>query len=176
MNGDARLRELILYIAEKCANDPGFGKTELNKILYFADFASFARRGQPITGAEYMRQPAGPVPRRMLPVLNEMQAKGEIVVQRVPVGKYTQERVVPAIRPDLSMFSAEEIALVDEMIRMWRNRTAKRVSDLTHGRAWKAAESSGTSIPYEAVFVSDDPLGHYEIARTQELNQRYHWE
>jgi hypothetical protein len=33
-NSDERLQELILYIAEKCEEDPTFGATKLNKILY----------------------------------------------------------------------------------------------------------------------------------------------
>jgi len=30
-----KFRELILYISQKCANDPSFGAIKVNKILYF---------------------------------------------------------------------------------------------------------------------------------------------
>ena len=33
-----RLGELILYIAERCADDHTLGATKLNKILWFSDF------------------------------------------------------------------------------------------------------------------------------------------
>ena len=37
--GDERkLRELILYISQRCANDPTFGAIKLNKTLCFSDF------------------------------------------------------------------------------------------------------------------------------------------
>ena len=34
---ERRFRELLLYICEKCATDPKYGTTKLNKILYFSD-------------------------------------------------------------------------------------------------------------------------------------------
>jgi hypothetical protein len=71
-----KLKELILYISQKCASDPNFGAIKLNKILYFSDFASFAHYGEPITGAEYQKLEQGPAPRRMVPVRNEMQRSG----------------------------------------------------------------------------------------------------
>jgi hypothetical protein len=65
VDGEARLRELILYIAARCERDPRFGATKLNKILLFADFLAYFRRRRPITGVEYMRLPNGPAPRRL---------------------------------------------------------------------------------------------------------------
>ena len=40
MSPRERLRELILYIAEKLKDDPNFGRTKLAKIIYFADMES----------------------------------------------------------------------------------------------------------------------------------------
>ena len=37
-HSDERLGELILYVADKCADDPRFGATKLNKILWWSDF------------------------------------------------------------------------------------------------------------------------------------------
>ncbi len=45
-----KLRELVLYIADKCEEDRTFGAVKLNKILFYADFISFAEYGEPITG------------------------------------------------------------------------------------------------------------------------------
>ena len=92
-NGEAKLRELILYIANKA---PDFGAVKLNKTLVFSDFIAFYRFGVPITGVEYMRLPEGPVPRRMLPVLAELKAAGDLVTKEVTEGKYTEAVVHPA--------------------------------------------------------------------------------
>src|ERR1700720_1644773 len=80
--GQKRLREAILYVSHACEAAPLFGLVKLNKILWRADFESFAERGQPITGRQYQRLPQGPAPVEMLPLLNEMQAEGLIRIER----------------------------------------------------------------------------------------------
>lgn len=175
-DSEARLRELVLYISQRCESDKYYGKTKLNKVLVFADFTSFARRGVPVTGVEYMRQPQGPVPRRMLPILKEMEASGEILVRPVQLGTRVQQRVIALRKPNLSLFTSDEIAAVEQSIQHCWKHTAKSVSDLTHGIAWRIAGSAGELIPYEAVFLSDDPVNQVDIERTRELNARYGWE
>ena len=54
-----------LYIAEKCLDDPDFTVTRLNKILFWADFRSFAQYGKSITGARYKALEHGPAPARL---------------------------------------------------------------------------------------------------------------
>ena len=175
MNSDNRLRELILYIAEKCESDRRFGATKLNKILAFADFYSFFRHGRPVTGAEYMRLPNGPAPRRMKWLLTQMENDGEIVIQQIEDGKFVQQRVIPRRSANRDLFTGREIEIVDEMIRAFWGATAKRLSAFSHGIAWRVADDKGL-IPYEAVFLSDDPIDEYDIVRTRELNRRFKWE
>lgn len=45
-----RLRELMLFVADRCRGGRNFGVTKLNKILFYCDFSAFARLGKPITG------------------------------------------------------------------------------------------------------------------------------
>lgn len=172
---EARLRELILYIAAQCQDDPKFGATKLNKILWWADFLSYAEHGKPITGIEYQRLGNGPAPRRLVPIRNEMEAAGDIAVAEVPGrGGYVQKKIVPLRAPDLDVFSPTDIAVVNDVIQaLWR-KTAKGVSNLSHGKAWEVA-GDGELIPYEAVFLSDDPINRYDVARTRELARRFGW-
>lgn len=174
IDGEQRLRELILYIAARCESDSRFGATKLNKILAFADFTSYFRRRRPITGVEYMRLPQGPVPRRLKPITAAMEREYELVMRTVQDGKFEQKRVVPLRPADLSLFSAEDIAIVDEIIQAFWGRTAKAVSEFSHGMAWKVA-GDRELIPYEAVFLSDEELTDYDVARTHELARRFGW-
>ena len=48
-----KTRELVLYIAQACEADPDFGMVKLNKVLFNADFTSYARQGVSITEEEY---------------------------------------------------------------------------------------------------------------------------
>src|SRR4051794_2460574 len=43
-----KFRELILYIAEQTEDDPSFGDTLLNKVLYWSDFRGYSELGQPV--------------------------------------------------------------------------------------------------------------------------------
>jgi len=49
---DSKFKELLLYVAEQSVGDPHFGKTKLNKILYYIDFQAHGVLGEPVTGAE----------------------------------------------------------------------------------------------------------------------------
>lgn len=174
LDGERKLRELVLYISGKCDSDPTFGAVKLNKILVFADFIAYYRFGVPITGVEYMRLPQGPAPRRLLPITKEMESAHELTRRRVQTGKFEQKRIVPLRDPDLSMFRPEEIALVDEVITAFWKKTATAVSEFSHGTAWKVAEDRGL-IPYESVFISDDPVDEYDRTRSEELAREYGW-
>ncbi len=86
-----------------------------------------------------------------------------------------RKRPVNLRAADLSRFSAEEIALVDKVLDLCKKATGTGVSRYTHDwHGWIAAKE-GETIPYETVFISDEPLTPFEIARGQELSAKYGW-
>ena len=167
---ERKLRELILYISQKCATDPTFGATKLNKILFFADFLAYANLGKAITNFDYQKLPQGPAPRRLVPVREQMIADGELVIQQVRLlTGNVQKRTVNLRPPDLTIFSGDEIALVDEVIEALEGAKAEAVSELTHRMlGWKLVDE-GESIPYNTIFLSNEPLTEAEIQRGREL-------
>lgn len=172
-----KFKELILYISEKCATDPNYGATKLNKILFLADFWSYGRMGEPITGVEYMKLRNGPAPRPLVPIRNEMVNGGELAIQETALTEeISRKRPVNLRSANLSVFSAQEIALVDEVITLCSRATATRMSNYTHAwHGWIAA-ADGETIPYETVFISDDPITPFEIERGRELASQYGWD
>jgi hypothetical protein len=171
---EVKLRELMLYVCIKCGNDKRFGSVKLNKLLYFSDFYAYAYLGAPITGVEYFKLPNGPAPRRLIPIRDEMTAKGELGMQHVKLSPgYIQKRPVALRDPDLSVFSAKEIALVDDVINVFCNDNAREISDASHRMmGWRAARDNET-IPYETVFVSNEPLTPLEQIRGAEIAARF---
>lgn len=174
-DGDDRLAELILHIAKKCEDDTSFGATKLNKILWWADFLSYARHGRPITGAEYQRLKNGPAPKRLIPVRTRLVRDGDIVLQERTVFKRIQKRIVPLRKANYALFTAEQIALVDEIISNLWNDNATTVSEDSHGKAWEIARDR-QSIPYESIFLSDEPTSLLDVSETHELANRFGWE
>ncbi len=170
---DARFKELVLYICEKCAADPKFGATKLNKTLYFSDFLAYAELGNPITGMEYQKLPNGPAPRRLLPLREEMVKADELAVQRVRlVSGRIQERPINLRSANLDMFTSRQIALVDSIIEALRDSTAEEVSELSHRMVgWKAVDP-GDTIPYETIFISDEPMSEADLQRAHELSRQ----
>jgi len=166
--GQARLKELILYIAGKCAGDPGFGATKLNKILFYADFRSFERFGTPVTGEKYQCLKWGPAPSAMVPVRRELEEGGDIRIVKTDYGGQTQRRVVALRQADLSFFTGRDIALVDSVIAELWGKTATEVSETSHGVQWRTCRL-GDEIPYEAAYLSDEPITPDDIQRTREL-------
>lgn len=160
---DQKLRELILHVARKCEEDPKFGATKLNKILFFADFWRYAETGKPITGQAYFRLDKGPAPRRLVPVRKDMERRGELATQTRRYFGHVQHRPVALRDPDLGCFSGAEIALVDEVIRRLWNLTAAEVSDLSHQFVGWEAFGDREDIPYETVFVSGRRLTRKEL-------------
>ena len=172
---EVKYRELVLYICQKCATDKKFGATKLNKILYFSDFLAYAELGEPITGFEYQRLKNGPAPRRLVPMNNQMTKKGELGIQIVPLrGGHTQHRAVNLRIPNLSVFAAEQIALVDRVIEELWDLDADEVSLLSHRMmGWRLA-APGDTIPYETVFISSEPPTEIDVQRARELRGMVH--
>lgn len=174
-HGDQLLGELILYVASKCASDDLFGAVKLNKILWMSDFLAFAEHGEPITGVQYQRLEHGPAPRRLVPVRNALTEKEDAIVQRRHMlGGQIQERVVHLREPNLDLFSAAQIDLVDRVINDLREKSASEVSLDSHGKAWRTVRY-GEGIPYETVFLSDEPVNDHDIERTMELAEQHGW-
>lgn len=169
-----KFRELVLYIARECAGDPGFGDTRLNKVLFFSDAFGLQYLGKPITGARYQKLDHGPAPRALLPVRSEMLESEEVHVEKV--GSPPRTITVPLREPDLSLFTAEEIELVDTVIGLFRNRTAVNVSLLSHlnSPGWNLVEMH-EDVPLETQFLSRDKPDADVVARGQALAARFDW-
>ncbi|MHB1672862.1 MAG: Panacea domain-containing protein [Acidobacteriaceae bacterium] len=167
---DRKLAELILYISMKCANDPSYGATKLNKILYFSDFLAYGKWGKSITNAEYQRLPQGPAPKRLVPVRQALEEEQALVIQPIAMPNgYIQKRPVNRREPNLTGFEGKEIAWVDEVIDALKGLNAIAVSELSHQMVgWKMTKDGG-NIPYGTIFLSDEPPTEAEIFRAQEI-------
>ncbi len=174
-DGDLRLRELIVYIAGKFLTCEFFGVVKLNKTLFHADMLSFRRHGTPITGSRYKKDERGPVPVHILPVQKQMEARNEIrVVPEDMYGGLMQRRIVPLRKPDLSVFSGRDIAIVDEVIHALWSKTGAQVSQESHGVQWNTRVLQDL-IPYEASYLSDEPITPADVERTAALAKQYAW-
>ena len=175
-DSDQKLAELILYISSMSEDDPFCGATKLNKILYFADAISFAEYGEPITGAQYMKEEFGPVPVRLVPVREKLKETNAIAVQKRSFLQGSMHRIVALRDPNLDVLSSRDIALTVRVIKALRHRDTKSVSDMTHSRKpWQLARL-GETIPYSAILLSSTGVTEEDTLEAQDLIKKYGWD
>src|SRR5246127_1050869 len=156
---ERKLAELILYISQKCANDPTFGAVKLNKILCYSDFLFYAYNDRGITNVEYQKLPNGPAPRRLIPVRERLIQNGDLAVQEVALKSgQTQKLTVNLRKPNLDIFSGTEIATVDRVIESMENVTAENVSEMSHTLVGWLVVDEGETIPYNTIYFANPPL------------------
>lgn len=117
LQNESRYADLILYIRQKFAGDSRFGASKLNKVLCLADSLSCRKFGRSITGIEYRRQASGPEALKPIPLRRLINFQELTPEAGSPENnEHVQMQVATARTPDLSMFSNDEIALVDQVI------------------------------------------------------------
>jgi len=172
-DGERKMAEMILYVSQKCATDPKFGSTKLNKILYLSDFWSFGLYGHAISGVTYTHREHGPAPTRLVPIRKHLIEAGFLLLLTIPLPKQKFMHRTVAVRPAaMDEFNQNDIALINSAIDFMWPLDADEVSDLTHEMVgWKMTEM-GETIPYGTIFLSDKPLSEWEMTKGLEIAQR----
>lgn len=153
-SNDDKLLALVHYVIWRAGHREGFGATKLNKVLWFSDARHYERHGKSITGTSYVRQKHGPVPLRILAVTEDLEKAGLIRIGADRHFSKEMTRFVTDIRPDTSMFTDEELSIVDWWTRhIDEDHTAGSISELSHDYTWEIA-GMGEDIPLYAVLAS----------------------
>ena len=162
-----KLKNVLLYILEKCAGKPNAGDAVLSKLLYFSDFNHFESYEDHLTGAAYRKLPYGPVPDRLDAVLAQMIDAGELYRLKADYHGHPQVRYVPLEKPDLTLLKASEKAVIDQVIEQMGDWSAAAITAYAHKDIPWAATEEGTEINYELAFYRELP---YSV-RTYEDDQ-----
>jgi hypothetical protein len=161
---------LILYVTSCCEGDQAFGKTKLNKILFYADFLAYLETGKAITGQDYQKFPYGPVAPQVEPTLRTLCTEGAAAIASRQHFGLRQDRIFALREPSLDGFSGKEIAIVDGVIRALWGKNAREVSELSHRFIGWQATQDYEIIPYETALVdiSEPTEDELEYARQLE--------
>jgi uncharacterized phage-associated protein len=176
-----KLQELVLYLCKKGANDSRLGRTKLNKLLYYADFGFFLKHGRSITNAEYMAIENGPVPRQMKPTIEKLANDGRLKDEHIPTGMAMPLfKPVATVDPNLSIFTAEEIAFVDEIVQRFWQLTGTDLSNMSHSEPGYKAASYRETIPYATAYypafmepTEDEKVMTLTLAKDYKWHERF---
>ncbi len=145
-----KLDALVHYICFRCENPAQLGATKLNKVLWYSDVFAFARDGVSITGGTYVKRQFGPVPKDILASRARLRASGALIEREMSNYGYPQVQFFALTPADISIFSAEQISLVDSVLdHICSNHTAASISQRSHDLVWEVA-AIGEEIPMAA--------------------------
>ncbi len=132
------------------------GKKKLAKLLYYIDFDryEYQESTKSVTGDTYLAWKMGPVPKHYTKILARL-AKTDAIETSLLDGPddYLPTEVYTAKKePDLSVFSEDEMFILDRVIRKYGALTGKQLEYLTHGEAPFVATEQSQEIAYDLVF------------------------
>lgn len=166
--------ELLVYIAERSADDPTLGDLKLNKLLYYADVTAYRRRGATISDTRYQHLEHGPASVSLLPARKNLVAAGVLDVK--PRHRYSfWQKVTRALRPARrDVFDPDELAIVDEILERFRDRNGSEMAELSHGEpGWQMTEM-GEDIPIETALLTPT-VSPESVTVGRDLAKRYGW-
>lgn len=150
----AKFKEVLLYILNKVGSKPNIGETVIYKLLYFIDFNYYEKYEEQLIGARYIKNNYGPTPMEFREIVSKMKGKDLMEV----TGKYfhyPQTKYLPLREPNLSIFNANEIKLIDEVLDKFSDMNATQISEYSHQDVpWQVTEDDKI-ISYESVLYRD---------------------
>lgn len=151
-----KFKQVLLYVLQEVGAKPNVGMTVLYKLLYFIDFDYYEKYEEQLMGLTYFKNTHGPTPREFKKVIDEMSERGEIEQVKSTYFKLEQKKFLPRVQPDLSLLSARELDMIDDVLDRYSDKSATQLSDMTHrDMPWKASKE-GENIDYELAFYRPD--------------------
>lgn len=147
-----KFKALLHYVCWRCQDPTKLGSVKLYKILWRSDFNSYLELGKPISGAEYVKRQHGPAPKLALPIIEELEKEHKLSTRNVVFYGLPKKEFFALEKPDLTLFSADEISIVDKEIDyVTEEHTASSISEESHDDIWEMARI-GEEIPYFTMF------------------------
>lgn len=146
---------IINYIINAFQAEPKkLSKVKLAKILWFADKEYMYKYYTSLSGLEYIKLPQGPVPKNYDKLLKDMENKA--IIHTFDVLSYGKKQICfhSLKEPDLEMFKAQEISILDKVISDVYNQKSTTLSKKTHDELWDKVKM-GEIMPIESVFWQD---------------------
>lgn len=143
-----RLKNILLFYIGRLG---GVFNTKMNKLLFYTDFLCYKRYGLGMSGLSYMAIQYGPVPCRWNQVYG---AVDEIYpeIEAFPSG-YSGVRLCSDARADMSLFSENELEVLETVCRRFCDASANEISEISHREnAWIHYVNTQKTIDYSEAF------------------------
>lgn len=149
-----KFKQVLLYILAKVGGKPNVGQTVLYKLLYFIDFDYYEKFEEQLIGARYIKNTFGPTPVIFAKLIDDLERERKIETVKSKFYRHEQKKflVNPAISPDVSALSAQELSHIDWELARLSDMTAAQISGLSHIDTPWAVAKEREYLDYETVF------------------------
>lgn len=152
-----KFKEVLIHILNKIGSKPNIGETVLYKLLYFIDFDFYEKYEEQLIGATYKKNRYGPTPIEFKKVIDKMSKDEEITKIKSEYFQYPQTKYLPLRKADLSKLKANEIDIIDNVLKRLSDMTAAQISEYSHNDVPWLTTEDGNVIEYESVFYRTPP-------------------
>lgn len=125
--------------------------TKMNKLLFYADFLCFRRKGYGITGLEYSALPFGPVPENWGRIYDSISdiSMDECIFPDMTSGIELNS----AAEPDMEVFDEKEREALKDIAERFKDTKAGEISRISHKeKGWLENHESKRRIDYSYAF------------------------
>lgn len=141
----SKMREMMLFFAQL----PDMYQTKLNKLLFYADFGFFHEHGVSITGSPYLAMQFGPIPQHYDWIEGDLAEGGDLSREEVFFRNGSGVVLKAQRQPDLSLFSADELAMLQRVAQELGGMTSRQLSERSHHEQAWIDTPARAMIPYE---------------------------
>jgi transcriptional regulator with XRE-family HTH domain len=159
-----KFKEVLLYILNRIGSKPNVGETVIYKLLYFIDFDFYEKYEDQLIGATYLKNRYGPTPVEFKKLVEKMIRDKEITKIKSEYFQYPQTKYLPLRKADLSELRANEIEIIDDVLKRLSDMSAAQLSEYSHNDVPWLTTDEGKAIEYESVFyrTSDYSVREYD--------------
>ncbi|WP_434133412.1 DUF4065 domain-containing protein [Sporomusa sphaeroides] len=136
---------MVLFFA---SNQQNLYKTKLMKLLWYADMLNFQRYVKSISGMKYVHQHYGPIPENHELLLGVLKA-ADYIDLLAEDSQCNWEKVKAKADPDLGCLSEEEIEVLNDVNRRFKDESSNSISDISHREAGYEQTGQNQFISYK---------------------------
>lgn len=150
-----KLKNLVLFVlSSEDYKDEGIKK--LNKILYFIDFYFYREHERLIADVQYAKAGMGPIIDQYKELFGQMVADG-VLERKDWDGSIFYN---PKMKPDINVFSSEEIEHVHHILKKYGRLTAAELQSISHDQQpWVLTENNGDIIDPDLALLIETEIG-----------------
>ncbi|HEY1046457.1 MAG TPA: type II toxin-antitoxin system antitoxin SocA domain-containing protein [Bacteroidia bacterium] len=146
-----RLREMVVFFSNKMKP----WKTQMNKLLFYADFICYKNTGYSMSGMRYRAIPLGPVPNNFNSLFEYLANQAYIQIEATDFHESIGERLLstPKYKFNSELFSDKELEILNTVYKKFKSISTKRIIEMSHKeKGWIENVKQRSLISYKYAF------------------------